>query len=394
MKKIINVMPSVMYGIILLIFVLNLTSFYVALVCGMLILVPVVYEFIKYIRNYKGPLNISTPDGSKQPYHPSVLYFEGGWCGYKYWMAYTPFPIGALPYRDRWEYPCICASNDGVNWNDINDEQPLDDLTMNQIQNRDYFSDTHLVYNLKENRIECYYRLSEEKYSCNGEKGVWLFRRYSYDGKNWSEREVSVQAGEKGPHGNAYPCISPAIIRQENYQMWYVVNANQHYLVYYATSKNGIQWENSVQCQLKGYEVNPWHIDCQYYDDKYYILAYDFSQKLTLWSSEDGIIFNFEKIILKASHRIGDFYRTSLYRSCMLRDGENYKVYFSAGNERKVKIGLMRGKELHDLSVCNASKNLSMKDFIFDYFEKYFFIERWGIWKLKGRLGIRRKEWF
>ena len=54
----------------------------------------------------------------------------------------------------------------------------------------------------------------------------------------------------------------------------------------------------------------------------------------------------------------------------------------------------MRGKELHDLSVCNASKNLSMKDFIFDYFEKYFFIERWGIWKLKGRLGIRRKEWF
>ena len=108
MKKIINVMPSVMYGIILLIFVLNLTSFYVALVCGMLILVPVVYEFIKYIRNYKGPLNISTPDGSKQPYHPSVLYFEGGWCGYKYWMAYTPFPIGALPYRDRWEYPCIC----------------------------------------------------------------------------------------------------------------------------------------------------------------------------------------------------------------------------------------------------------------------------------------------
>ena len=169
-------MPSFAYVLAMFFFLLNCTNHNIALICGMIIVLPIIYELIKYFKNHKGPLNISTPDGLNQPYHPSVLYFEEGWCGYKYWMAYTPFPIGALPYRDRWEYPCICVSNDGVSWKDANNDQPLDDLTRNQIEDKDYFSDTHLVYNQEKNRIECYYRLSEQKKWHNGEKGVWLFR--------------------------------------------------------------------------------------------------------------------------------------------------------------------------------------------------------------------------
>ena len=79
----------------------------------------------------------------------------------------------------------------------------------------------------------------------------------------------------------------------------------------------------------------------------------------------------------------------------MVKDAENYKVYFSAGNDRKVKIGLMYGNELDDLSVYNFSKKrLNLEDFIIDYFEKYFFIERWIIWKIKRKFGLGAREWF
>lgn len=44
--------------------------------------------------------------------HPSVIHVPGGWNGYEYWMAYTPYPNT----NDQYENPCIAASNDRVNW--------------------------------------------------------------------------------------------------------------------------------------------------------------------------------------------------------------------------------------------------------------------------------------
>lgn len=38
-------------------------------------------------------LNIETYlAGKNQPTHPSVVTFKNAWNGYKYWMAYSPFP--------------------------------------------------------------------------------------------------------------------------------------------------------------------------------------------------------------------------------------------------------------------------------------------------------------
>ncbi len=85
------------------------------------------------------PLKIVTPGNINQPYHPSVLFFENGFEGYKYWMAESPYPIRSiLPYRDRWETPCIHFSNDGKKWESIKDN-PIDDLTEEEIKNKYYF---------------------------------------------------------------------------------------------------------------------------------------------------------------------------------------------------------------------------------------------------------------
>jgi len=59
-------------------------------------------------------LNIPThvsPDGGETT-HPSVVHAPGGWGGYEYWMAHTPYPGGDNEYED----PNICASHDGITW--------------------------------------------------------------------------------------------------------------------------------------------------------------------------------------------------------------------------------------------------------------------------------------
>lgn len=57
-------------------------------------------------------LSIPTYDGSYQAMHPDVYYNPNGWNGYKYWMAFTPYPNG----NDDYENPSIVVSNDNVTW--------------------------------------------------------------------------------------------------------------------------------------------------------------------------------------------------------------------------------------------------------------------------------------
>lgn len=50
-------------------------------------------------------LNIETYiDGENQPTHPSVVDMGQEWNGFRYWMAYSPYP-----YADgAEENPCVC----------------------------------------------------------------------------------------------------------------------------------------------------------------------------------------------------------------------------------------------------------------------------------------------
>lgn len=342
-------------------------------------------EYIYYLINRKGQVDIKTPDGSNEPYHPSVLFFKDKWNGFSYWMAYTPFPISGKPYQDRWEFPCIAVSNDGILWEDANNGRPLDELTKEQISCRDYFSDTHLVFNKEKDVIELYYRLSEKKNSINGQKGVWLFRRYSKDGLTWSDREVVFAPDDTSVYINHHPAISPAIVYIDKmYKMWYVIENKSMMTIHFAVSEDGINWKYASQCNFFGLSVNPWHIDCLYKDGKYYMITYDFSQRLLLWESKDGVAFKIRKEILTPSKKCGSFYKQTLYRSCLVKDHE-YKVYFSAGNDRKVGIGLMAGATLENLKVISASSNYQRSQFFLDLLDKYTFVFRWFIWKTTSR---------
>lgn len=63
---------------------------------------------------------IPTPYVTTEVVEPSVLYFDSGWNGYKYWMGYAPFPSSDATK----ENPCMAVSNDGINWTAMG-AQPL-----------------------------------------------------------------------------------------------------------------------------------------------------------------------------------------------------------------------------------------------------------------------------
>jgi hypothetical protein len=55
---------------------------------------------------------IPTYDGSGQSLHPSVLFFPNGWRGWRFVMAYTPYPF----LDPSFENPSIAVSQDGLTW--------------------------------------------------------------------------------------------------------------------------------------------------------------------------------------------------------------------------------------------------------------------------------------
>ena len=92
-------------------------------------------------------------------WHPSVVYIPDYFSGHKWWMTQSPYHprVKLKPYRARWELPCVHYSDDGILWKSIVNN-PVDDLTKQQIADENYLSDPHLVY--KDGVLELYYRLT------------------------------------------------------------------------------------------------------------------------------------------------------------------------------------------------------------------------------------------
>lgn len=323
-----------------------------------LIFIDFIFQAVSfYIKYAKKPLEIKTFDGYNQPYHPSVLFFSNGWNGYNYWMALTPYPMNGKPYKDRWECPCIYSSENGKEWvvpgNLIN---PLDDLSDKEIENKDFFSDPHLVY--VNDRIECWYRISHHSGN-GGDMDTFIVRKVSYDGIDWCNREVMIDPLQEDIKNNLGDMVrSPAIIYHGKYYMWYVDNKKNvgQRNICYTVSEDGKNWIKSQKCILYGHDINPWHIDVNYIDNFYWLTVYDLNS-ITLWKSVDGLNFEFLKILLSPSLKYGSFYSDGLYRSVLIKDDKDYRLYFSAFDDQKTSIGLMQGKTPMHMKIQNIKNN-------------------------------------
>lgn len=310
------------------------------------------------------PLHLKSPEGADEPYHPSVLYFKNRFCDYHYWMAFTPFPKNRPPYSDRWEYPCILVSNDGVSWQEsAKGVNPLDDLTDMEVENRDFFSDVSLVYRSDLNRLECWYRKSK---NIKGSYETNILRKISTDGIHWSTREALIDLQDQSTIDFEVGKMvrSQAVIFTDNkYNMWYVDKmpfSEEVRNICYSASDDGLNWSKKFICSLDR-PINPWHMDIILANNEYVLTVYSLDNSITLWKSLDGCEFKYMREVLgaeKTMKKLFLFCNESLYKSCLVKNDEGYYMYVSGMNSQESNVGLYFSKDLIDFKFVSGKKSI------------------------------------
>lgn len=295
-------------------------------------------------KNAKKPLNIPAYTVSNQTTHPSVLYIENGFGGYKFWMAFTPYPSS----NDDFENPSVVASNDGIKWVvPTGLTNPIDIPTSAELANGDYMSDTHLI--MDGDHLLLVYRFSSNNQDT-------LFYRTSSDGVNWSSRTAFYTSANAG--GNYV--MSPAIIKDgSTYKMWFVDLA---YKVQYTESTDLISWtaKTEVPITFEKEDYMTWHIDVQKIDSKYVLIVNairksDGNKRDILYAKSDsGKSFTKAKVILKPSSFGWD--SGFLYRASILKIKNAYAMYYGAFSNNVWGIGMVSGNSIdtmHDVEISN-----------------------------------------
>lgn len=147
-------------------------------------------------------LTIPTYDGSGQTVHPDVIKIAGGWNGWLYWMAITPYPSS----DDTKENPSILVSNDGTTW------QEPDGITNPVVAypgGSSFNSDPDLVYDSTTDTLWLFYRESDGSTDD-------IYVTSSTDGITWATPTLLFST----PFAEA---LSPAVVRDgATWRMWTV----------------------------------------------------------------------------------------------------------------------------------------------------------------------------
>lgn len=237
-------------------------------------------------------LNIETYlAGKDQVTHPSLISFEEEWNGFKYWMAYTPYPYAS----GEEENPCIAVSNDLYKWE--TPEYFVNPIADNEETGCNELKDSHIVYREDLDRIEMWY-LGRESEQLGGDGStLLLFRKYSYDGITWSDYEIMMETKYLSPSirwdGSKYQCWA---IGFDTYETTGTL--------VYQESEDGKNWTTPKRCSIGGQDsdLELWHGSVDY-DEGYYHFTYiedgSDSQEIKYCESKDGIEFSAERVIVK-----------------------------------------------------------------------------------------------
>lgn len=182
--------------------------------------------------------------GNNENIHPKVLYFKDGWNGYKFWMAYTPYPAS----QTGAENPCIAVSQDGLNWSPAkNLEEVLDSAP-----EVGYNSDTHLVYRADKDQLECWYRAVDDPAHAD------CFKRRINTGKGWGPIEIPVPWNYDENNFRVSPVVN---CFGDQYELYYVKRGQ----IYRKVSKHNFdtsEWSEPKVINIEfPKDLLPWHLD-------------------------------------------------------------------------------------------------------------------------------------
>lgn len=225
-------------------------------------------------------LTIPTYDTSGVIVHPFVYFNGNGWNGWKYWMAFTPYPSANSDY----ENPSIVVSDNGTDW-----EVPAG-LT-NPIDpdpgGSEYNSDPCLCVS-HDNVMHLFWRQT------SGAVGFdIIFHSESTDGVTWSSA-VQVHSDDS----SVRRLVSPSVIQlPDGTWVMYatdIVPGTRVTLRYTSDSHLGPWSVSPDTVVITGAPAVEWHVEVRYVGGEFHMLAQDGGGSGgNLWAatSTDGINF-------------------------------------------------------------------------------------------------------
>lgn len=307
-------------------------------------------------RSSKIRLNIETYfAGKNQPTHPSLVVFPNKWNGYRYWLAYSPYPYA----NGEEENPCIAVSNDLLYW-----DTPLglaNPIATNEETGCRELKDPHILYRADLDRLEMWYlgRLAE-KLGGDG-KTLLLFRKVSLDGVHWSNYQVMTTTN----------ALSPSIIYKDGcYHLWEIGYNETKGHFYYRTSADGVTWSQSSFCTIDNTMDNLqlWH-GAVSWDDKskqYHFVFTRQSSKckeIMHCASETGREFSSPEEIIKL-----DPFWESFYRPYIAFDDNSFICLYGVINsDNSWYLSMNIGSTLHHMKALppeSLSNMVSLPDVV------------------------------
>jgi hypothetical protein len=268
------------------------------------------------------PLLIPTyVEGNEEAVHPSVVDTVTGWNGYRYWMAFTPYPNTDSAF----ENPSIVASHDGNTW-------VVPSGLTNPVEaapTSGFWSDTHLV--LHGGVMHMFWRGS----GITGEGGnETTHLRTSTDGVTWTAR-TTVLALDPAVRRS----LSPAVVRDADgtWRMWFVdiIPTPFKVVMYTAAAPEG-PWSFDSVCQLPAPDgLNLWHLDVQARGGAYWMLL----QTGASGGGSGGLLYMCRSVDGRTWARgaravvgkRGNMWDRALYRGCMTpHEGGGWDVWYGS----------------------------------------------------------------
>lgn len=310
--------------------------------CGMSLVQTLIRSDRAILPNASACLQISTPDGSGQVVHPDVAFEPGGFLGYPYWMACTPYPYG----QDRDENPVVRVSHDGRQWQ-VFPGAP-DPVISPPEGSAWHYADTDLVIY---NKMLHLFFIS----AVRGGSGTTFSMMTSMDGVHWTP-PLDIYRGEWG--------VSPSVIvdKEGRWSLWYVwrdaLSHPQQSLMFRRAGEHPTTLGAPALCVIDIPDHIVWHIDVIAVDGGYEALVAAFPSgtdpsrsRLFHAHSSDGFRFtqSFRRSLLKPTWLGWD--NRMIYRSTFIkRPDSTYQLWYSAASwGMRCGIGLLEGKlsEMH-----------------------------------------------
>lgn len=196
------------------------------------------------------PLTTPTYDSTGKAVHPTVCHVPGGFGGYEWWMAMTPYAGGAQAL----ENPSILASHDGLTWVV---PSGLTNPIVAPLTEPDFNSDPYLVHH--SGMLWCFYRSNIASFTPYTER---LYYKTSTDGATWSAATLVLASDP-----TVQRIVSPSVVHHGGvWHMWGVnflpsPNVVLHWTS--ATTPTNGAWSAADTCTIAGMPATyePWHTD-------------------------------------------------------------------------------------------------------------------------------------